>query len=152
MTPKLVVAFACGSLSTRRTRQPALARYAQRLTAVVVLPTPPFWFAMAKICAFMPQNCPIDPTGFLSSQWLAASSEWGRHADTACAPLLFRTAIHTCSPTCWTAGLPGVICHVCQHLSVSWDACDASRLNAERRSHIGIARGIERLICCCKPQ
>jgi len=35
---------------------------------------------------------------------------------------------------------------------MSWDACDASRLNAERGSHIGIARGIERVARCCKPQ
>jgi len=45
--PSPEVAFACGSRSTRRTRSPASARHALRLTAVVVLPTPPFWFATA---------------------------------------------------------------------------------------------------------
>src|SRR5438270_271378 len=44
--PSELVAFACGSRSTSRTRTPS-ARYAPRLTAVVVLPTPPFWLATA---------------------------------------------------------------------------------------------------------
>ena len=35
-------AFACASMSTNRTRSPDWARLAARLTAVVVLPTPPF--------------------------------------------------------------------------------------------------------------
>ena len=45
--PSPEVAFACGSRSTIRQRSPASARQAARLTAVVVLPTPPFWFAIA---------------------------------------------------------------------------------------------------------
>src|SRR4030095_12848328 len=39
--------FACGSRSRRRTRFPLRAKAAARLMAVVVFPTPPFWFAMA---------------------------------------------------------------------------------------------------------
>src|SRR5512133_3275154 len=46
-----LVAFPCGSPSTSNTRCSAAARLAARFTAVVVLPTPPFWFAMAMILA-----------------------------------------------------------------------------------------------------
>src|SRR3954454_19303263 len=47
--PSPEVAFACGSRSTTSARSPASARHAARLIVVVVLPTPPFWFANAKI-------------------------------------------------------------------------------------------------------
>src|SRR5688572_23769590 len=46
-----LVAFPCGSASTRRVRRSAMAREAATLTAVVVLPTPPFWLAIATIRA-----------------------------------------------------------------------------------------------------
>src|SRR5579862_4819417 len=46
-TPLPMVALPCGSRSMSRTRRLVAAREAARLTAVVVLPTPPFWFAMA---------------------------------------------------------------------------------------------------------
>src|SRR5581483_310266 len=46
--PSPDVAFACGSRSTTSARSPASARQAARLIALVVLPTPPFWFANAK--------------------------------------------------------------------------------------------------------
>src|SRR4051794_30792005 len=46
--PRPVVALPCGSRSTTRTRYPSSASAAPRLTAVVVLPTPPFWFAIAR--------------------------------------------------------------------------------------------------------
>src|SRR3981081_3786162 len=45
------VAFAWESQSTRRVGFSAVARQAARFTAVVVLPTPPFWFATAMIRA-----------------------------------------------------------------------------------------------------
>src|SRR5258708_5558168 len=45
--PRLLVAFAWGSRSISKTRRPRAATPAARFTAVVVLPTPPFWFAMA---------------------------------------------------------------------------------------------------------
>ena len=46
-SPSPEVAFACGSRSMTSARSPASARQAARLIAVVVLPTPPFWFASA---------------------------------------------------------------------------------------------------------
>src|SRR5262249_19979693 len=47
--PTPLVAFPCGSPSTRSVRCSAAARLAARFTAVVVLPTPPFWLAIAKM-------------------------------------------------------------------------------------------------------
>src|SRR5579862_614104 len=47
--PSPVEALPWGSMSTRRMRLSAAASAVARLTAVVVLPTPPFWFAIAKI-------------------------------------------------------------------------------------------------------
>src|SRR4051795_13131886 len=44
-----MVRWACGSRSMRQTRLPCSARAAPRLTVVVVLPTPPFWFISAMI-------------------------------------------------------------------------------------------------------
>src|SRR5262245_50042044 len=43
-----MVALPCGSRSTSRTRRPACASAAARLTLVVVLPTPPFWLTTAS--------------------------------------------------------------------------------------------------------
>src|SRR5271154_6709845 len=45
------VAFAWESQSTRSVDCSAAARHAAKLTAVVVFPTPPFWFATAIIRA-----------------------------------------------------------------------------------------------------
>src|SRR5690242_6042873 len=45
------VAFPCGSASTNRDLCPQLAITAAKCTAVVVLHTPPFWFATAIILA-----------------------------------------------------------------------------------------------------
>src|SRR5690606_27777048 len=45
-----------GSASTRSTFLPARARPAARLMAVVVFPTPPFWFAIAMIFAIVIVN------------------------------------------------------------------------------------------------
>src|SRR3989339_2282279 len=50
-TPRPLVALACGSRSTSKTRRSAAAMDAARFTAVVVFPTPPFWFATATIRA-----------------------------------------------------------------------------------------------------
>ena len=52
-TPTPLVALPCGSASTSRTRFSAIASAAERLTAVVVLPTPPFWFAIAMTRAIV---------------------------------------------------------------------------------------------------
>ena len=45
--PQPMVALPCGSRSISSTRRRVAASEAARLTAVVVLPTPPFWLAMA---------------------------------------------------------------------------------------------------------
>src|SRR5579871_3366690 len=47
--PRPVLAFPCGSKSITSTRLWTAARAVARLIAVVVLPTPPFWFATARI-------------------------------------------------------------------------------------------------------
>ena len=51
--PKLIVRLPCGSPSIRSTFFPACARPIPKFAQVVVLPTPPFWLAMAMICVFM---------------------------------------------------------------------------------------------------
>src|SRR3954463_6934001 len=62
-----------------RTRRPASARAAPRLTAVVVLPTPPFWLATAMIRP-------------------------GRTALESCAVALSAAAFSAASPSVWPAG------------------------------------------------
>src|ERR1700722_12675611 len=47
--PRPVEALPCGSRSTISTSSPMAASAVPRLIAVVVLPTPPFWLAMARI-------------------------------------------------------------------------------------------------------
>src|SRR5690606_1443692 len=49
-TPKARVSEACGSRSTSSTRWPACASPRARHRVVVVLPTPPFWLAIAQTC------------------------------------------------------------------------------------------------------
>src|SRR5439155_12907871 len=49
--PRPVLALPCGSRSTTRTRRPVAAKAVARLPAVVVLPTPPFWLAIAMMRA-----------------------------------------------------------------------------------------------------
>src|SRR6266704_5982816 len=44
-----IVELACGSRSMRRVLMPLLATAAERLMAVVVFPTPPFWLATVMI-------------------------------------------------------------------------------------------------------
>src|SRR3954468_18902519 len=46
--PRPVEQLPCGSASISSTRSPQAARAVPRLIAVVVLPTPPFWLAMAR--------------------------------------------------------------------------------------------------------
>src|ERR1700694_516446 len=52
--PRPLVALPWGSRSTTSTRFSEAASEAARFTAVVVLPTPPFWFATARIRAMAP--------------------------------------------------------------------------------------------------
>ena len=51
--PIPLVALACGSRSMSSTLCPRAASPAERLIAVVVLPTPPFWLAVATIFIFL---------------------------------------------------------------------------------------------------
>jgi hypothetical protein len=57
-TPEAIVALPCGSRSTSSTRRFAAASAAARFTAVVVLPTPPFWLATAMMRAMSSIVCP----------------------------------------------------------------------------------------------
>src|SRR5690606_9884514 len=59
--PTPIVALPCGSRSTSSTRRCVAAREAARFTQVVVLPTPPFWFATAITFAIRlpPQSTPF---------------------------------------------------------------------------------------------
>ena len=50
LIPTPAVRLACGSMSMSRTRKPSSASAPARLMAVVVLPTPPFWLAIAITC------------------------------------------------------------------------------------------------------
>src|ERR1700733_3597865 len=59
-TPLPMVALPWGSRSMSSTRRRVAASDAARLTAVVVLPTPPFWFAMA-MTRFMGGQCTAPP-------------------------------------------------------------------------------------------
>src|SRR5947207_2419141 len=54
--PTPEVAFACGSRSTSRTFRSQAANEAPRLMAVVVFPTPPFWFASEMILVIVPRG------------------------------------------------------------------------------------------------
>src|SRR3989442_10893691 len=54
--PTPLVEFACGSASTSSVLRSAVASDAARLTAVVVFPTPPFWFAIARTSAISPSH------------------------------------------------------------------------------------------------
>ena len=47
--PNPLVVFPCGSISIKSTFWPASAKHADKFIAVVVLPTPPFWLAIAII-------------------------------------------------------------------------------------------------------
>ena len=47
--PSAVDALPCGSMSSTRTFRPDWAMAAATFTVVVVLPTPPFWFATVRI-------------------------------------------------------------------------------------------------------
>ena len=49
----LSVSEPCGSASTNKTRLPACTRPIPRFVHVVVLPTPPFWLAMAIVCVIL---------------------------------------------------------------------------------------------------
>src|SRR5699024_7047580 len=70
--PKLMVRLPCGSPSISSTFFPAWASPIPRFAQVVVLPTPPFWLAMAMICVFN------DFTSFLNCS-MASGNRKSRH-------------------------------------------------------------------------
>src|SRR5690606_31436547 len=99
MTPSPDPALPWGSRSMRRVRRSAAAKDAARFTAVVVFPTPPFWFEMERIlgtnCSFQRPNrgaggpAPRDPSrrqGVLgwyhSPPWRARVVDRGGHRAT----------------------------------------------------------------------
>src|SRR5439155_454905 len=57
--PRPVVAFPWGSRSTISVGRSASASPAAKLTAVVVFPTPPFWFTTARLLGHHP--APTEP-------------------------------------------------------------------------------------------
>src|SRR4029453_14409350 len=67
---KEMLLLACGSRSMSSVLRPRIASAAARLTAVVVLPTPPFWFAIATIIRCGP--------GYLVEVGRDHSRDWGR--------------------------------------------------------------------------
>src|SRR5437879_5531223 len=94
--PSPDVELACGSRSTSRVGWPASASAAARLIAVVVLPTPPFWFTtatmggavVANILGFRSDAAPISGAiGANSipefSRWLAGLLRARGHGDAA---------------------------------------------------------------------
>ena len=87
--PLPIVALPCGSRSMSRTRCPCAARLAARLTAVVVFPTPPFWFATQKIfaivwcvpfCCLDKSECAVMLTRLPVAQCPASSSNFDQMA------------------------------------------------------------------------
>src|SRR5207247_7717586 len=85
LIPRPAVRLACGSMSTHRTRKPSSASAPARLIAVVVLPTPPFWLAIAItfVTGASPQNLRAGRRpwgrGASGGRWYAAIP-WFGHA------------------------------------------------------------------------
>src|SRR5437588_2977317 len=75
--PLPMVALPWGSRSMRSTRRWVAASDAARLTAVVVLPTPPFWFALA-MTRFMGRQCTSPPARRWMRRFGATSGGPGR--------------------------------------------------------------------------
>src|SRR4051812_9768180 len=80
--PVPLVALPCGSRSTSSTCCSCAAREAARFTAVVVFPTPPFWFTTASTSAMRP-----------SPPWSGASTTRVRHRSRNRAPALGRNFV-----------------------------------------------------------
>src|SRR5450759_3696392 len=93
--PKPVEALPCGSRSTISTCSPMAARAVPRLIAVVVLPTPPFWLAIASTrgragstrAAVLPKGTTCGCRTLGSETW--RSETWGSKtwASKTCGPL-----------------------------------------------------------------
>ena len=93
--PQPMVALPCGSMSISSARRCVAASDAVRLTAVVVLPTPPFWLVIAMTCSCAERRAaPSAPPGSITTQPVA-----GKHCGYDRAPSGRRS--------CWSAGTPG---------------------------------------------
>ena len=91
-TPRLTVKLPCGSASTSKTFLPESASPTPRLTAVVVLPTPPFWFVMAITLQFSMWYPPfieiyssLFPDGYVTVRYLSSTPHaQGIHQTLVC--------------------------------------------------------------------
>src|SRR2546429_4015228 len=84
LTPRPTDSAPCGSKSTSSTRRPYAARAAPRLIVLVVLPTPPFWFAIAMIRA---GPCRSSGTGWgMGRRWVTAVGSGGRRSAPRLSP------------------------------------------------------------------
>src|SRR4051812_36558559 len=86
--PSPLVALPCGSRSTRSTRFSWTASDEARLTAVVVLPTPPFWLTTARTSAIgleLPWWCfdGVRTTGVRQQSRRRAADARGRRPQSA---------------------------------------------------------------------
>src|SRR5438132_8512676 len=70
-TPRPCVKLACGSKSTKITLRPSWDSPTPMLIVVVVLPTPPFWFATAITRGMTAASC--QQAGRLASHLLGAN-------------------------------------------------------------------------------
>ena len=109
--------FAWASMSTHSTRRPCSARAPARLMAVVVLPTPPFWFAIAmtlatvvitslgvrvlvatdRLCVVLPRGVGPEAT---SGERIVRFSVMLPHEPQP-AVLRLSTELRSCSPILW---------------------------------------------------
>src|SRR3546814_17056886 len=89
--PSPVEALPCGSRSIISVRQPVAASAVARLIAVVVLPTPPFWFATAiLIILFLAFSARYGPARPITG-WRHRFSYVPREPDFALAAEIGRT-------------------------------------------------------------
>ena len=70
-----MVALPCGSKSINKTLRFVAANEAAKLTAVVVLPTPPFWFAIAIIFPTSASIYILLLVQFLQDQYMAFTNQ-----------------------------------------------------------------------------
>src|SRR6202022_1735194 len=90
--PSPDVEFACGSRSTSSVGWPTSARAADRLIAVVVLPTPPFWLTTAMIGGTVVANIlglasGIDPiSGAIGAEFYPCLTSLASHPVKGCPP------------------------------------------------------------------
>src|ERR1700735_4196806 len=110
--PRPVEAFPCGSRSTISTRSPMAASAVPRLMAVVVLPTPPFWLAIAKTRAGSAVPSRTSPgNGRISPVWSDKSDIDVVHLTAGSALLLLPATAPQCAHDQNAAGRAGPAGH-----------------------------------------